>query len=317
MSNSLGVIKSSTSLDAVKVLQPKMFLESEEARKKKNTETVVKILSPNEISVPINKNLFTIAHSILGVAYIAFAVIVFYFGNLGLNAQVFTKRSVISEASGENTVSYSVAAAFPITWLVGLSFCISGLANILNISLLRKYYFYYLTKCKSPTRWAEYLVTTGLNMAIISRVIGIDSLYLILCLAFLYASGTSAGYWTETIARPKNQDEWTLPRSSRLLPFGLGAIPITCASILLVVQYYTGYAPEVGSGEEENSGPIQAILWITFVLFPQFMNVLAFQQFTKPKNYQNIELAYQVLSLVTRFTIGSILFGYILTKDTW
>ena len=29
MSNSLGVIKSSTSLDAVKTLQPKMFLEQE------------------------------------------------------------------------------------------------------------------------------------------------------------------------------------------------------------------------------------------------------------------------------------------------
>ena len=58
MSNSLGVIKSSTSMDAVKVLQPKMFMD-QESRKPKSAETIVKILSANEISVPINKNLFT------------------------------------------------------------------------------------------------------------------------------------------------------------------------------------------------------------------------------------------------------------------
>ena len=149
-------------------------------------------------------------------------------------------------------------------------------------------------------------------MTIISRTIGIESLFFILCVAFLYATGTSHGYWTETIARPKNQDEWTLSLPTRMLPWGLGAIPITFASITLVVQYYVG-----GVSEDYNAPHVHAILWTTFVLFPQFTNVLAFQQFSRPKHYQSVELAYQVLSLITRFAVGGLLFGYVLLNDTW
>jgi len=320
MSNSLGVIKSSTSLDAVKVLQPKMFLE-QESRKKKPVETIVKILSPNEISVPINIMLFTVAHILIGSLYIGFGAVVFYFGNLGLRAPIYTESHHVTNTtllgharmSGiSNLVYYKNMTGFPITWLVGITFYISGLFNILNISLLRKYYFFYLTKCKSPTRWVEYLITTGLNIVIISRAIGIESLFFMLCIGILYASGTSYGYWTETIARPKNQDEWTLPLSTRMLPWGLGALPITFAATILVIQYYVG-----GVSKDYNAPHIQAILWTTFVLFPQFGNVLAFQQFSRPKHYQRVELAYQVLSLITRFTVGGLLFGYVLTNDTW
>jgi hypothetical protein len=320
MSNSLGVIKSSTSLDAVKVLQPKMFLE-QESKKRKPAETIVKILSANEISVPINKMLFTIAHILLGLVYIGFGVVVFYFGKLGLSAPVYieshpvTNTTLIQNGINSgifNLVYYENMIDFPITWLVGITFFISGLFNLLNISLFRNYYFFYLTKCKCPTRWVEYLITTGLNMTIISRTIGIESLFFMLCVAFLYASGTSYGYWTETIARPKNQDEWTLPLSTRMLPWGLGAIPITFAAITLVIQYYVG-----GVSEDYDAPHVHAILWTTFVLFPQFANVLAFQQFAKPKHYQRVELAYQVVSLITRFAVGGLLFGYVLMNETW
>lgn len=320
MSNSLGVIKSSTSLDAVKTLQPKMFLE-QESKKKKTPETIIKILSANEISVPINNFLFTVAHILIGLLYIGFGVIVFYFGNLSLSAPVYIESHRVknatlvqhaSNAGISNLVYYENTMNFPITWIVAITFCISGMFNLLNVSLFRNYYFFYLTKCKCPTRWVEYLITTGLNMAVISRTIGIESLFFILCVAFLYASGTSYGYWTETIARPKNQEEWTLPLSTRMLPWGLGAIPITFAAVTLVVQYYLG-----GVSEDYDAPHVQAILWTTFVLFPQFANVLAFQQFARPKHYQRVELAYQVLSLVTRFTVGGLLFGYVLMKDSW
>ena len=319
MSNSLGVIKSSTSLDAVKVLQPKMFMD-QESRKPKSAETIVKILSANEISVPINKNLFTIAHTLLGLIYIGFGVIVFYFGNLDLNPQVYVESRHVSntdllqrsEALGISNLMYQKnMISFPITWLVGITFCISGLFNLLNVSLFRNYYFFYLTKCKSPTRWVEYLITTGLNIAIIARTIGIESLFFILCVSFLYASGTFYGYWTETIARPLNQEEWTLPLMTRMLPWGLGALPISLAAITLVVQYYIG-----GVADNYDAPHIHAILWCAFVLFPQFSNVLAFQQFSKPKHYQIVEFSYQILSLVTRFIVGGILFAYVLKHDT-
>ena len=320
MSNSLGVIKSSTSLDAVKTLQPKMFLE-QESKKKTPPETIIKILSPNEISVPINKFLFTVAHVLIGLLYIGFGVIVFYFGNLNLNATVYIESRHVKNASLvqhalnsgiSNLIYYENTMSFPITWFVAVTFCVSGMFNLLNVSLFRNYYFFYLTKCKCPTRWVEYFITTGLNMVVISRTIGIESVFFILCVAFLYATGSFYGYWTETIARPKNQEEWTLPLSTRMLPWSLGAIQITFSAITLVVQYYIG-----GVSKDYDAVHVQVILWTTFVLFPQFSNVLAFQQFARPKHYQRIELAYQVLSLVTRFTLGGILFGYVLMKDRW
>ena len=143
MSNSLGVIKSSTSLDAVKVLQPKMFLE-QESKKRKPPETIVKILSPNEISVPINKMFFTVAHILIGLIYIGFGVVVFYFGNLSLSAPIYIETRYVEDSE---SFQYKKRIGFPITWLVAITFCITGLFNLLNISILRKYYFFYLMFC--------------------------------------------------------------------------------------------------------------------------------------------------------------------------
>ena len=52
-------------------------------------------------------------------------------------------------------------------------------------------------------------------------------------------------------------------------------------------------------------------------IFQKQLTKKIFQQFARPKHYQRVELAYQVLSLVTRFTVGGILFGYVLMKDSW
>jgi len=331
MSNSLGFNRVSTPLDAVRVLQPKMFMETETIRKqKKKTETIVKIISPNEISVPINTKLFTIAHILLAACYITFSVLVFIYGNLNLTADLYIEKNtlnlayMINNATRDTILSSttidgiinelisSQSVAFPITWLVGIISALCGVFNLLSISIFRKYYFYYLTKCKSPLRWVEYFITSGMIMAVISFTVGIDTLFLLTTLSVLVASGTSFGYWTETLARPLNQEKWTLPMKTRMVPWGLGAVPLTIAMVHMLINFYTSEA-----SSKSNNTHVYAIIWSHFFLFPSFGNILAIQQFSKPKQYQRIEIMYQVSAFITRTVLGGLLFAFVLRNNTW
>jgi len=148
-------------------------------------------------------------------------------------------------------------------------------------------------------------------MSIISVSIGVRELMVLLILSLLVSASTPYGYWAESLSRPKSLDEWTLPFRTRIVP------TLSCISFLLatwaisISDFYTQ------DYFDAMPGYTYAILWTTFVLFPSFAVVLTFQQFIRPKHYIRIEIAYQVVSLVTKATLGTILFVYILRDSSF
>jgi len=307
MSNSLGVIKSSTPIEAVKATQPRMISQIA-LKPAKQPDTIIKIVSANEISVPVNKTFFTVAHLLLFVLYEAFATIILYFGERDLTPNLYVFKTLDVSKSSFSVISYS----YPITWILSLSLIISGVFNLVSVTIFRNYYMFYLSKCKSPLRWMEYFITSGLNASVIAVVLGNKDLMTVILLAFLTAVGTSFGYWTETLARPLNQLEWTLPYKTRVVPWMLGFITVSVPIIVMIVLFYLSDISTYTKTEH-----LHAVLWSQFVLFPSFGNVLAIQQWFRPSRYQRVELFYQVSAVLSRFTLAAIVFFSILRNKQW
>lgn len=313
MSNSLGYIRSSASVEAVRTLQPKMFLESEETKTYSKTVSIVEKPSSN-VKVEINATRITIMHLMLMLIYAGASFVVFYFGNLDLNAPLFVEKNRINESSEIITPDsiLSESVDLPFTWLVGIFFGLAALSNFTSITLFRKYYLEGLRHCVSPIRWTEYFFLSSLMTFIVGSVIGIDSIFLLLSLSVLISTSSLFGLWTEMLARPSSSDSWSRPFRIRVMPFLFSVLPSTFVMTLMVVYFYLGQDPKFSEYAHLN-----AKLWVAFTLFPQFILVLAFQQYFTPKRYQRVEMLYQFVSLVVRLTIGGLLFAYVLRNDEW
>jgi hypothetical protein len=206
--------------------------------------------------------------------------------------------------------TYKEAGDLSFTWLVASFFALSAFFHLLNATFLREYYLSQLAKCLSPTRYFEYTFSAAIMQVLIAYTLGIRERMLLLASAVLVAITMPFGYWTELNARPAGPDQWERSLAFRLFPWIIGHIPQVTAWLIVILNFYDeddGMAP----------GFVHVILWAELCLFFSFGFVALYQQCTVPKNFYKGELAFQVLSLVSKGILGGILIANVLMLSSF
>lgn len=195
----------------------------------------------------------------------------------------------------------------PITALVALFFVLSASAHLLNATLLRSWYLSELERCRTPTRWIEYSLSAPTMIVIIAYSLGVRSRTELLAITTLVSITMPFGYWVEVVARPASHTAWTLPLHTRLLPWWLGHLPQTVAWLLIILQFYDGADPV-----DKAPDFVHVILWTELVLFFSFGFASLWSQLQPPERFYQGELLFQILSLVSKGLLGSLLIANVL-----
>ena len=204
---------------------------------------------------------------------------------------------------------YRESGSLMVTALVAVFFFLSFIFHFFNATLWRRFYLSELGHCRSPTRWTEYFLSAPVMIVVVSYSLGLRDRSNLISVAALIAITMPFGYWTEMIARPNSTgDEWMKPLRVRLFPWVLGHFPQVVAWFIIILQFYDGnFDPN-----EVAPDFVHAILWGELVLFFSFGFAALGAQLGTPKQFYRGEIAFQVLSLVSKGLLGIILLSNVL-----
>lgn len=223
----------------------------------------------------------------------------------------FVERDETNDDAGWDLVpSYGYGGELYLTWLVATFFLLSAAFHLGNITLWREFYLSELAECRSPTRYLEYSLSAPVMMIVISYSLGIRNRATLVAIAVLVGVTMPFGYWTEVIARPApgKRDAWTLPLLHRLYPWFLGHVPQVTAWFLIAWQFYDS----VADPDDRIPDFVYAILWGELVLFFSFGGAALLAQWSTPQYFYRGELAFQVLSLVSKGLLGLLMITNVL-----
>lgn len=237
-------------------------------------------------------------------------------GNLDLKVEIFSVTSTVTyRVKGETTWRDVRPESGEVEWRLvpGVEpdgelyltlatagfFLISAVFHVLNATLLRQFYERQLSACRSPTRWAEYTLSAPLMFVLIAYGLGLRTRAELLSTAALVSATIPYGAWGECAARPRDADTWTSPLLVRTLPWFLGHIPQTVAWFLVIERF----------GTLASSAPwfVYVVLWGEFLLFYSFGAAVLVGLFLPPRAFWKQEVAFQVLSLVSKGLLGLLL----------
>lgn len=272
--------------------------------------------APGVVMVP--ERLLVRWNAAMALFHLTLAALTLGVGNLGLTVPTyrtaidFVYRNATNEAAGWDLVPlYEVCGELYVTWLTASFFGISALFHGLHATLLRRRYLAALAQCRTPTRWIEYFFSAGLMQLLVAYTSGVRERTLLLAIATLTAVTMPYGHWVETVSRPKTLDEWTRPLAERLLPWWLGVVPFAVAWIAIFVHFHDG---ALGDADEPPAF-VYAIVWGEFALFASFGVVSLATTYAPPRFFPRGEVAYQVLSLVSKGLLGGLLLANVLMQS--
>ena len=248
----------------------------------------------------------------MSLFHLTLAITTFGVGNASLDVPVY--KTVVDFVPGGNGSTWQLipyqrkSGEIFFTAAVACFFLLSSLFHALNATVWRDFYFRELEQCRTPTRWTEYFFSAPLMMAIIAYTLGIRDRSLLLAVAALVAATMPYGYWTEMVSRPISPEEWGAPLRVRLLPWALGHVPQVVAWLLVILQFYDGNFDPT----EITPAFVHAILWAELILFFSFGFAALGAQLARPKYFYRGELAFQVLSLVSKGLLGILLIANVL-----
>lgn len=237
----------------------------------------------------------------------AFAVVTLAVGNVDLTVPVYKTVLDFRRSNGNTTWElvphYAPAGELPFTVLVALFFALSALFHLLNATLLRRRYLWELARCRTPTRWIEYTFSAPLMMLLIAYTLGVRDRATLFSVALLVATTMFFGHWTEVAARPASPDAWKTSLCHRLVPWFLGHVPQVAAWLLVLLQFYDGQF----DAADRAPAFVHVILWLELLLFFSFGVAALWSQRVPPRRFYVGELCFQVLSLVSKGLLGSLL----------
>lgn len=237
-------------------------------------------------------------------------------GNLGLriplystNLQFLEGNATLSDLAFELVPRYARFASFPATWITAAFFACSALGHAGNALLWRRFYESELAQCRCTTRWIEYFFSAPLMFALIAVACGVREYTLLVALATLIATTIPFGYITECVATVEH-GTWVRPFRQRIAPHVVGYLPQTAAWACVFAGFYDE------SDADRPPAFVHAILWSQLLLFWSFGAVQLWQQLSPPSSYTRGEMAYQVLSLASKGTLGSLLLTNVIMLDS-
>lgn len=260
------------------------------------------------------------------VFHFALAVVTVALGNLDLAPEIF-RTSLQFEIYDNETDTYVVRTdedssdvdawrlvpyyeqrgGLPVVVLTALFFILSAVFHLLNSTVLWSYYTHQLERCYTPTRWIEYTLSAPIMIVLIGYTVGLRSRADFISTACLVGTTMFFGYWVEREGRPASPSKWRQPFRTRIFPFLLGHLPQVAAWVIIILQFYD-------NGWDMGDVPwfVHLVVWGEMVLFFSFGAASLLSQWYEPKYFWRGELAFQVLSLVSKGLLGILLITNVL-----
>ena len=273
------------------------------------------------LELPVPQQLLFRWNVAMGLLHTLFACVTLALGNLSLSPPLY-KTSLRFQVWNTTTLTWSDARAaegnawrlvpyyisaggLPVTWLTALFCALSALFHALAATRLRGYYEANLRKAYTPLRWIEYSLSAPVMIVVVAYSLGVRARAEILCLAVLMGITMPFGHWMQVITRPRTLEQWEDPR--RVYPWLLGMVPFLTAWIVIFLQFYD-------NEWDGNRIPwfVYVILWVEFFLFLAFALVAAYGLRLPPRDFARSEIAYQVLSLVSKGVLSILLVSNVL-----
>ena len=253
----------------------------------------------------------------MSLFHLLFALATSSVGNVDLKIPVYDTSLTFAPATNTSGFDllpeYTSSGVLELTKLAALFFLLSAFAHLGNGFLWTDFYFRYLNKGQSPTRWIEYFFSAPVMMLSIAYTSGIRGYTELNCIFWLVATTILFGWLQEVINRPHpEKDEWQLDIASRAQAHVLGYIPQMAAWYSVL---YTFLSSASGGG---CGGPPDFVYYIVLgeaLLFFSFGAPQLYQILSPPSRYVNGEYMYQVLSLLSKGTLGVILLANVLMYD--
>ena len=123
----------------------------------------------------------------------------------------------------------------------------------------------------------------------------------------------SFGLLTEMYAVPASREAWTTGFATRMAPHLMGYVPQVGTWLILAAGFYD----ENNVDGRATPWFVHLILWTELTFFFSFGIVQAVQQARAPSQYWQGELMYQVLSLVSKGTLGIIVLANVLMLSSF
>lgn len=248
--------------------------------------------------------------------HLMFALVTSGMGNIELKIPVYDTSLTFSPATNTSGFdllpTYEQSGIMELTKLAALFFLLSALAHLGNGFIWTNFYFTYLDKAQSPTRWIEYFFSASVMMLSIAYTSGIRGFTELHCIFWLVATTILFGWLQEVINRPKpDKDEWQMNLLSRSQAHVLGYIPQLAA-------WYSVLYTFLASASGGCGGPPDFVYYIVLgeaVLFFSFGAPQLYQILSPPSKYVYGEYMYQFLSLLSKGVLGIILLVNVLMYD--
>ena len=249
------------------------------------------------------------------IFHLALAIVTGVVGNLDMRPPIYTTKNTF--VYNATTTGFTllpryeeVGDGFPVTILTLSFFTITSFFHLLNVTVFANLYFGSLERCYTPTRWFEYFVTASIMISIIAFLSGTRDVISIAMISGLIASTMLFGFLSELVNRPASETEWEEERLLvRLAPHLFGYVPYVFAWTTILYTF-------IGSG-----GICSAPKWVIAIIFAQ---LILFSLFVVPQLYQIMhapskfvrgEVAFIVLSFISKAVLGIILLTGGLAQD--
>ena len=264
----------------------------------------------------------TVWNAALALFHAGLAATTLVLGNRDLSVDVYKSvvdfRYVNESASGDGdpwelVPLYAPAGTLAFTWWVASFFILSSTFHLLNCTLLRSFYLDCLSQCYTPTRWIEYFLSASVMIVVIAYTLGVRDRDTLVSVAGLVATTMLFGYWVEVVGRPASPTTWGASLNKRLRPWFFGHIPQTVAWALIVLRFYDGSA----TSDDRAPAFVHVILWVEFFLFFSFGAASLASQLDPPRLFYRGEIAFQILSLVSKGLLGSLLIANVLMLSSF
>lgn len=284
-------------------------------------------VSDGDVIIPFPKTTLRCWNVLMCLFHTSLAVVTLALGNPDLKVPIFrtslsfdvllngtwvTVRGNATNGAPDTTAFrlwpyYEESGELALVNLTAAFFILSAVFHFLNATLLWSFYARMLERCYTPTRWVEYTFSAPIMFILIAYGLGMRGRGEFIASIALIATTMFFGFWVEREGRPLSESEWSRPFSVRIFPFVLGHVPQIAAWLLVILQFYD-------NGWELDRVPwfVHVILWAELILFFSFGLASFLSQWSRPALFYRGEIAFQILSLVSKGLLGILLISNIL-----
>ena len=203
------------------------------------------------------------------------------------------------------------------TQVASIFFLVSAVAHWGAALVWQRKYVHHLARARNPYRWVEYAVGAPVMLVLTAYLCGVLDAATLVSIAALTTTTMAFGHLHEELNRPASARSWSLGLSTRLQAHLLGYAPQLVAWGITLARFFdnAGRSTKIDGQTLRMPDFVYAIVVGEFFVFFSFAVVQFAVTMRPPREYYKGEIAYMVLSLISKGFLGIMLLSNVLMLE--